>query len=215
MYLFILVKSTESYFFNIFPQGSRSNCAIWKCSTRLILVNFWFLKSAENFLQHSANLNFVAIWGGFSPFWPQIDWTINATLRNLLLTNNKITHIESIFFCTYDNAKTLDLARNLLTEIEFNNVIWPSIRSIGLDNNYSNFIETDKLIALGNVVITVWGYPCHRDMELCWLSHCHYKMGMTEAFWSKYPYSWMIELCGDMICNSPEGTKEYFNQGNR
>ena len=140
---------------------------------------------------------------------------LNATLRNLLLTNNKITHIESIFFCTYDNAKTLDLARNLLTEIEFNNVIWPSIRSIGLDNNYLNFIETDKLIALGNVVITVWGYPCHRDMELCWLSHCHYKMGMTEAFWSKCPYSWMIELCGDMICNSPEGTKEYFNQGNR
>ena len=81
MYLFILVKSTKSYFFDIFPQGSRSNCAIWKCSTRLILVNFLFLKSTENFLQRSANLNFVAICGGFSPFWPQIDWTIHRTYR--------------------------------------------------------------------------------------------------------------------------------------
>ena len=63
-------------FFNIFPQGSHRNCAIWKCSTRLILVNFCFLKSSQNSLQHSANLIFVAICGGFSPFWPQIDWTI-------------------------------------------------------------------------------------------------------------------------------------------
>ena len=75
MYLAILIKSAESYFFNIFPQGSHRNCAIWKCSTRLILVNFCFLKSSQNSLQHSANLVFVAICGGFSPFWPQIDWT--------------------------------------------------------------------------------------------------------------------------------------------
>ena len=82
MYLFILVKSTKSYFFNIFPQGSRSNCAIWKCSTRLILVNFSFLKSTENFLQHSANLNCVAICGGFSLFWPQIDWTTGGKIEH-------------------------------------------------------------------------------------------------------------------------------------
>ena len=73
------------FFFNIFPQGSSSNCAIWNCSTRLILVNFWFLKSTENFLQHSDNLNFVAICGGFNPFWPQIDWTITPVyLMNIV-----------------------------------------------------------------------------------------------------------------------------------
>ena len=56
------------------PERS-SPTVIRKCSTRLILVNVCFLKSSQNSLQQSANLIFVAICGGFSPFWPQIDWT--------------------------------------------------------------------------------------------------------------------------------------------
>ena len=38
----------------------------------------FFPEIYRNFLQHSANLNFVAIHGGFSPFWSQIAWTIKS-----------------------------------------------------------------------------------------------------------------------------------------
>ena len=62
-------------FFQYFPSMFTQKLRNLECSTQLILVNC-FLKSSQNSLQHSANLIFVAICGGFSPFWSQIDWTI-------------------------------------------------------------------------------------------------------------------------------------------
>ena len=68
---------------------------------------------------------------------------LNATLRNFILNNNMITHIESLYFVPMVVLKTLDLSKNLLTEIEFLNTIWPSITTIGLDFNHLVFIKTD------------------------------------------------------------------------
>ena len=131
---------------------------------------------------------------------------LNATLRNFILSNNMITHVESLYFVPMIMLKTLDLSKNLLTEIELNNAIWPSITSIGLENNQLTFIKPD-LRVWGKVLIGVQGNPWHCDMELCWLSHCHYKMDMRHERWFKCPSSWMIQLVGNMVCNSPEELK--------
>ena len=117
---------------------------------------------------------------------------LNATLRNLLLTNNMITYIEYLLFVPTIRLNTLDLARNLLTGISFDNAIRPSIRSIGLDNNHLTFIKTANLKVSGNVIVIVRGNPWHCDMELCWMSRCQYNMGQREALWSKCPGSWDI-----------------------
>ena len=131
---------------------------------------------------------------------------LNATLRNFILHNNMITHVETLYFVPMVMLKTLDLSKNLITEIEFNNVIWPSITTIVLDFNHLKSIKTD-LRALGKVLIRVQGNPWHCDVELCYLSHCQYNMGGREAFWSGCPGSWMIQLVGNMVCNSPEELK--------
>ena len=131
---------------------------------------------------------------------------LNATLKIFLLHNNMITHVESLYFVPMVVLKTLDLSNNLLTEIEFNNAIWPSIAMLGLENNHLTFIKPD-LRVLGKVWIGVQGNPWHCDMELCWLSHCHYKIGLIEELWLKCPSSWMIQLIGNMVCNSPEELK--------
>ena len=131
---------------------------------------------------------------------------LNATLKTFILNNNMITHVESLYFVPMIMLKTLDLSENLLTEIEFNNAIWPSITTIGLDNNQLTVIKPD-LRVWEKVLILVQGNPWHCDMELCWLSHCHYKMGMRQELWFKCPSSWMIELFGNMVCNSPEELK--------
>ena len=49
-----------------FSQGPHGYFEIWKGSTRLILVNFLFLKSTQNFLWNGSNFVFVAICGGSS-----------------------------------------------------------------------------------------------------------------------------------------------------
>ena len=131
---------------------------------------------------------------------------LNATLKTFILHNNMITHVEYLFFVPMAIFKTLNLSSNLLTEIEFNNAIWPSITTIRLDNNHFTIIKPD-LRVLGKVLIKVQGNPWHCDMELCWLSHCHYKMGLREELWLKCPSSWMIQLLGKMVCNSPKELK--------
>ena len=131
---------------------------------------------------------------------------LNATLKTFILNNNMITHVESLYFVPMIMLKTLDLSENLLTEIEFNNAIWPSITTIGLDNNQLTVIKPD-LRVWEKVLILVQGNPWHCDMELCWLSHCHYKMGMRQELWFKCPSSWMIQLFGNMVCKSPEELK--------
>ena len=132
---------------------------------------------------------------------------LNTTLTNFILRNNLITHVESLYFVSMIMLKTLDLSKNLLTKIDFNNTIWPSIMYVIMENNHLSSIKITDLRARGKVVVTVGGNPWHCDMEFCWLSHCHYNMGMMDAFWSKCPGSWMIKLVGDMVGNSPEERK--------
>ena len=103
--------------------------------------------------------------------------------------------------------KILDLSKNLITKIQFNNTIWPSIALIVMDNNDLTFIKISDLRASGKVVVKVQGNPWHCDMELCWLSGCRYRMGRREAFWYKCLGSWKIQLLGEMICNSPQERK--------
>ena len=59
-------KIMGCYLCNIFPKSPHIYVQIWKGSTRLILVNFLFLKSTQNFLQDGGNFVFVAICGGSS-----------------------------------------------------------------------------------------------------------------------------------------------------
>ena len=79
--------------------------------------------------------------------------------------------------------ETLDLSSNLLTEMEFNNAIWPSITTIHLDNNHLTFIKPD-LRVLGKVLIGVQGnhferhlsiwniynHILHKEAHLAWIS---------------------------------------------
>ena len=50
-------------FSNSFSRGPHRYVEIGKGSTRLILVNFLFLKSTQNFLRYGNNFVFVAICG--------------------------------------------------------------------------------------------------------------------------------------------------------
>ena len=59
-------KIMGCYSCNIFLKSPHIYVQIWKGSTRLILVNFLFLKSTQNFLQDGGNFVFVAICGGSS-----------------------------------------------------------------------------------------------------------------------------------------------------
>ena len=53
-------------FSNSFSRGPHRYVEIGKGSTRLIFVNFLFLKSRQNFLRYGNNFAFVAINGGSS-----------------------------------------------------------------------------------------------------------------------------------------------------
>ena len=66
-FLFIILKKYRMLFFsNSFSREPHRCVEIWKGSTRLILVNYLFLKSTQNFLQDGNNFVFVAICGGSS-----------------------------------------------------------------------------------------------------------------------------------------------------
>ena len=82
-------KIMGCYFCNIFPKSPRIYVQIWNGSTRLILVNFLFLKSTKNFLQDGGNFVFVAICGGSShiltglpEFWR---WSGYCSMQNYRL----------------------------------------------------------------------------------------------------------------------------------
>ena len=133
---------------------------------------------------------------------------LNATLRNFILRFNIITHIESLYFVHMIKLKTLDLTGNLLTQIEFDKVIWPAIALIALDNNCLASIKPSELrLVWRTVSITVAGNPWHCDRELCWLSRCHYKMGRREGYWFGCRGSEIIRMFGDIVCNSPDERK--------
>ena len=130
---------------------------------------------------------------------------LNATLRILKLSDNVITHIESLYFVPMIKLKTLDLARNLLSEIDFDKAIWPSIKYIILEINRLTSIKTFGLRNVwGKVIVKVRGNPWHCDVELCWLSRCHYKMRLSEGQWFHCRGSERVEMFGDMVCNSPD-----------
>ena len=100
-------------FFNIFPQGSHRNCAIWKCSTRLILVNFCFLTSSKNSLQHSANLillQFVVGSAHFGPDW--LDYYLTRGLNSLASADaigrvRSLSNLVEIMTCRLFGVKPL------------------------------------------------------------------------------------------------------------
>ena len=123
-----------------------------------------------------------------------------------MLSNNLITHVESLYFVPMMVLKTLDSYKHLITKIEFKNTIWPSISFNIMDDNHLTLINIADLRVWGNVLITGQGNPWHCGMELCWLPRCQYNMGKRKPFWSKCPGSWMIRLC-DLICNSPKERK--------
>ena len=130
---------------------------------------------------------------------------LHGTLKRFLLYNNIITNVASLYSVPMIALNTLDLSRNLLTEIEFNNTIWPSITHISLENNLLNSIKLSGLRqAWGKVLVTVGDNPWHCDVKLCWLSRCHYKMGMAEIFWVNCLGFETIQLVGDIVCNSPD-----------
>ena len=130
---------------------------------------------------------------------------LNATLKSLTLCGNFITHIESLYLVPMLKLKILDLARNLLTEIDFDKTIWPSIQVIGLESNRLTSIETSGLRKVWRkVLVKVTGNPWHCDVELCWLSRCHYRMGNYEGVWSNCRGSERVQMFGDIVCNSPE-----------
>ena len=66
---------------------------------------------------------------------------LNATLTHSMLSNNLITHVESLNFVPMMMLKILDLSKNLITKIEFKNTIWPSISCIIMDDNHLTFIN--------------------------------------------------------------------------
>ena len=130
---------------------------------------------------------------------------LNATLRKFILSDNIITLIESLYFVPMITLKTLDLAQNLITEVEFGHSIWPSIAIIILKNNRLTTIKIADLGPVsGKVLVQVGGNPWHCDVELCWLSHCQYKMSRMADVWSKCRGSVGIQVLGDMVCNSPD-----------
>ena len=96
MYLPKLTKSAESSFFQYFPSRFTQKLRNLEMFPS-ILVKFCFLKSSQNSIQHSANLIFVAICGGFGPLWLQIDWTnvlhdyVTATETIILLSGSEVS----------------------------------------------------------------------------------------------------------------------------
>ena len=132
-------------------------------------------------------------------------WNVNTTLRRFHLNDNFITCIESLYFVPMIKLTTLVLAGNLLTEIAFENTVWPVITSIALSNNFLTTIELSGLSRVsGKVIVLVRDNPWHCDVELCWLSRCQYKMDRNDGNWFKCRGSEMIELIGDIECNSPD-----------
>ena len=130
---------------------------------------------------------------------------LNATLITFILNFNITTHIESLYFVHMIKLKTLNLAGNLLTQIEFDKVTWPAIALIVLDNNRLASIKPSELrLVLRTVSIWVAGNPWHCDRELCWLSRCHYKRGRRLGHWFGCRGSEIIRMIGDIVCNSPD-----------
>ena len=129
---------------------------------------------------------------------------LNATLRRLTLSDNFIIRVESLYFVPMIKLMVLDLARNLLSEIEFDKAIWPSMKYIILENNRLTSIKTSGLRKFWRkVTVKVRSNPWHCDAELCWLSRCHYKIGRPEGVWFNCRGSERVQTIGDMVCNSP------------
>ena len=110
-------------------------------------------------------------------------------------------HWISLFYA-HDKFEDTCFSWKPAHEIKFVKAAWPAITSIALN---INFLTTIKLSGLsrvsGKVNVLVRDNPC--DAELCWLSRCQYKMARNEGFLFKCRGSEMIEMIGDMECNSP------------
>ena len=91
------------FFYNSFSRGPNRYVEIWKGSTRLILVNFLFLKSTQNFLQDGDNFVFVAICGGSSHILTGLYNQMNCMYQRTPATQCKlstvcIAHRHTYFF---------------------------------------------------------------------------------------------------------------------
>ena len=130
---------------------------------------------------------------------------LNKSLTQLRLSWNRLDDIKTLYLVSYDKLKTLVSKHNFLTNLSFENAMWPAMEFVDLHYNLFSTINPFQRTTKGTTQIKLSYNPLHCNRDLCWLAKCTGKQMNHDTVkvlvCSPYPRMKVIYL--GLTCNSP------------